>query len=51
MVDIQTALKGGQLGAIPALFEAQTRLWPNTKGLRRRRMEEAELFQRGLLQT
>jgi len=51
MLDIQTALKGGQFGAIPALFEAQTRLWPNSKGLGRRRMEEAELFQRGLLQT
>ena len=51
MVDIQTALREGRLGEVPALFEAMTRLWPNTKGLRRRRMEEAELFQRGLLQT
>lgn len=51
MLEIQTALRAGELGRIPALFESQTRLWPDSRGLRRRRVEEAELFQRGLLAT
>lgn len=49
MLDIQTALRSGKVGNIPALFEQMTRLWPKTKGLRTRRLEEAALFQRGLL--
>lgn len=49
MLDIQTALKAGKIGQVPELLRSMTRLWPNSRGLRRRREEEAELFQRGLL--
>ena len=49
MLDIQTALKQGRVGAVPELLRSMTRLWPDSRGLRRRREEEAELFQRGLL--
>jgi hypothetical protein len=50
MADIQALLKANNLNAIPERFEAMQRLWPNTRGLRRRRCEEADLFRLGLAQ-
>jgi len=44
MLEIQTALKTGNLATVPALFRKMERLWPNTKGLRLRRHAEADLF-------
>jgi hypothetical protein len=49
MAAIQTHLRGGNLTAIPGELRAMKRLWPDVKGLRRRRDEEAELFERGLV--
>jgi hypothetical protein len=51
MADIQSLLKSNNLNAIPERFEAMQRLWPNTRGLRRRRCEEADLFRLGLAQA
>lgn len=48
MVNIQRHLRDGRLEAIPAELRGMVRLWPDSKGLRRRRGEEAELFERGL---
>jgi hypothetical protein len=48
MANIQALLKTGNLKEIPNQFREMTRLWPNSKGLRRRRGEEADLFQSGL---
>ena len=48
MAEIQRLLAAGDLAAIPDQFRAMKRLWPEVKGLRRRRDEEAELFARGL---
>lgn len=48
MAAIQKLLKEGNLEAIPAQFRKMKRLWPNSSGLRRRRDEEADLFQLGL---
>jgi len=42
---IQSALADNRLEAIPQLFKDQTRLWPDTEGLRNRRIAEANLFQ------
>jgi GH24 family phage-related lysozyme (muramidase) len=39
----------GELGGVPDQLRAMKRLWPDTKGLRRRRDEEAELFEAGLV--
>jgi GH24 family phage-related lysozyme (muramidase) len=49
MANIQALLKTGNLKEIPNQFREMARLWPNSKGLRRRRGEEAELFQGGLI--
>jgi GH24 family phage-related lysozyme (muramidase) len=48
MANIQALLKTGNFKEIPSQFREMTRLWPNSKGLRRRREEEADLFQSGL---
>lgn len=47
MLEIQRLLRVGELDKIPSQFRAMCRLWPNTKGLRRRREEEADLFEKG----
>jgi len=44
MMGIRNALADGKLSEIPKLFRDQTRLWPETKGLRDRRVAEAQLF-------
>lgn len=49
MAEIQRLLAAGDLAAIPEQFRLMKRLWPEVKGLRRRRDEEAELFERGLV--
>ena len=49
MCNIQALLKTGNLKEIPNQFREMTRLWPNSKGLRRRREEEADLFEAGLV--
>jgi GH24 family phage-related lysozyme (muramidase) len=49
MVEIQLLLGGGKLDRIPEQIRAMQRLWPDTAGLRRRRREEADLFQSGLI--
>ena len=48
MADIQRHLRDGRPEAIPSELRGMCRLWPDSKGLRRRRAEEAELFERGL---
>jgi GH24 family phage-related lysozyme (muramidase) len=47
MLEIQRLLRVGELDKIPSQLRAMCRLWPNTKGLRRRREEEADLFEKG----
>jgi GH24 family phage-related lysozyme (muramidase) len=49
MCNIQALLKTSNLKEIPNQFREMVRLWPNSKGLRRRREEEADLFQSGLI--
>jgi hypothetical protein len=49
MVAIQGLLKSGKLSEIPKQFREMVRLWPKSKGLRRRREEEADLFQSGIV--
>lgn len=49
MANIQTHLRVGNLSAISGELRAMKRLWPDVKGLRRRRDEEAELFEAGLI--
>jgi hypothetical protein len=49
MARIQELLKAGDHAGIPAQLRAMTRLWPTIKGLRRRREEEADLFEAGLV--
>jgi hypothetical protein len=49
MCNIQALLKTGNLKEIPNQFREMARLWPNSKGLRQRREEEAELFQNGIV--
>jgi hypothetical protein len=49
MLDIQAYLRTGSLAQIPNAFRQMNRLWPNSAGLRRRRNEEADLFQLGLV--
>lgn len=44
MLEIQTALKTGELAQVPDLIRSMERLWPDTKGLRLRRHREADLF-------
>jgi len=49
MCNIQALLKTGNFKEIPNQFREMARLWPNSKGLRRRREEEADLFESGLV--
>ena len=49
MCNIQALLKTGKFSEIPNQFRKMTRLWPKSKGLRRRREEEADLFDAGLI--
>lgn len=49
MVEIQLLLGGGKWDRIPDQLRAMRRLWPDSKGLRRRREEEADLFEAGLV--
>jgi hypothetical protein len=49
MANIQALLKTGNFKEIPNQFREMVRLWPNSAGLRRRREEEAELFESGLV--
>jgi GH24 family phage-related lysozyme (muramidase) len=49
MSNIQALLRTGNLKEIPKQFREMERLWPNVKGLRRRRNEEADLFEGGLV--
>jgi GH24 family phage-related lysozyme (muramidase) len=44
MLEIQNALKAGDLAQVPDLLRSMDRLWPETKGLRLRRHREADLF-------
>jgi GH24 family phage-related lysozyme (muramidase) len=49
MCNIQALLKTGNFKEIPNQFREMKRLWPDSKGLRRRREEEADLFEGGLV--
>jgi hypothetical protein len=49
MIEIQRLLRTGELESIPSQLRAMCRLWPNSKGLRRRREEEADLFEKGYI--
>lgn len=49
MCNIQALLRAGNLKEIPKQFREMKRLWPKTEGLRRRRDEEADLFESGLV--
>jgi GH24 family phage-related lysozyme (muramidase) len=49
MANIQALLRTGNLKEIPKQLREMERLWPNLKGLRRRRNEEADLFESGLV--
>lgn len=49
MLNIQALLRTGNLAEIPKQLREMKRLWPDVKGLRRRRDEEADLFAAGLV--
>jgi len=49
MSNIQALLRTGNLKEVPKQFREMKRLWPKTEGLRRRRDEEADLFESGLV--
>jgi len=49
MARIGEHLRAGTLAAIPGELRAMKRLWPDVKGLRRRRDQEADLFEAGLV--
>ena len=49
MCNIQALLRTGNLKEIPKQLREMKRLWPNTEGLRNRRMQEADLFEGGLI--
>lgn len=49
MAEIQGLLRVGELKQIPHAIREMQRLWPDTAGLRRRRREEADLFEAGLV--
>jgi hypothetical protein len=49
MCNIQALLRTGNLKEIPKQLREMKRLWPKTEGLRRRRNEEADLFESGLV--
>ena len=48
MLGIQNAMRDRRFYDVPALMRSMKRLWPNTKGLQRRRDAEAELFEKAL---
>jgi hypothetical protein len=48
MLGIQNAMRDRRFYDVPALIRSMKRLWPNTKGLQRRRDAEAELFEKAL---
>lgn len=48
MRDIRAALAAGNPAAVPDALRAMKRLWPNTRGLRDRRDQEAALFEEGM---
>ncbi|MDI2110294.1 MULTISPECIES: hypothetical protein [Bradyrhizobium] len=48
MRQIKAAIGSGDLAKIPGLIRSMKRLWPDSKGLRIRRDDEAALFERGL---
>ena len=49
MCNIQALLRTNNLKEIPKQFREMKRLWPDTEGLRNRRMQEADLFEGGLV--
>ncbi|MGY4259775.1 hypothetical protein ACVI1L_006843 [Bradyrhizobium sp. USDA 4516] len=48
MRQIKAAIGSGDLAKIPGLIRSMKRLWPDSKGLRIRRDDEAALFEHGL---
>lgn len=48
MRNIKALMASKRFSAIPEQFRSMARLWPNMKGLRIRRMKEADLFEKGL---
>ena len=48
MRQIKAAIGSGELAKIPGLIRSMKRLWPDSKGLRIRRDDEAALFEHGL---
>src|SRR5262245_4055265 len=48
MQNIKAHMAAKAFGKIPAEFRSMKRLWPNMKGLQKRREREAQLFERGL---
>lgn len=49
MSNIQALLRTGNLKEIPKQFREMKRLWPTLEGLRRRRVQEGDLFEGGLV--
>jgi GH24 family phage-related lysozyme (muramidase) len=49
MSNIQALLRTGNLKEIPKQLREMKRLWPTVEGLRNRRMQEADLFEGGLI--
>ncbi|ODM77810.1 hypothetical protein [Bradyrhizobium elkanii] len=48
MRQVKAAIGSGELAKIPGLIRSMKRLWPDEKGLRIRRDDEAALFEHGL---
>jgi hypothetical protein len=48
MRDIKAAIKSGRLERVPAALRSMKRLWPDSRGLRDRREDEAKLWELGL---
>lgn len=48
MLGIQNALRDGRTHDVPDLLRSMKRLWPDTKGLQRRRDAEAALFEEAI---
>lgn len=49
MCNIQALLRTGNLKEIPKQLREMKRLWPTVEGLRNRRIQEADLFEGGLV--
>jgi hypothetical protein len=49
MCNIQALLRTGNLKEIPKQLREMKRLWPTVEGLRNRRIQEADLFEGGLI--